>query len=69
MTPFRHRVLHLGVIVSAVVGRVWSTFERLLYSKAEVPRRSSGRLEALKRREMEIERLDRLRNPGNYRGR
>jgi hypothetical protein len=69
MTPFLHRVLHVGVIVSAVFARVWKAFERLFYSKAEAARRAAGRFEALKRREMEVERLDRLRNPGDYRGR
>jgi hypothetical protein len=69
MTPFLHRALHLGVILSAVFKRVWETIERPFYSKAEAARRASGRFEALKRKEMEVERLDRLRNPGDYRGR
>jgi hypothetical protein len=69
MTPFLRKVLHLGVIASAITKQVWETAERLFRSKADVARRSSGRFEALKRREMEIERLDRLRNPGDYRGR
>jgi hypothetical protein len=69
MTPFLRKVLHAGVIVSAVFARVWNTIELLFRSKAEVARRASGRFEALQRREMEVERLDRLRNPSNYRGR
>jgi hypothetical protein len=69
MKPFLHRMLHAGVIASAVCKRIWEGFELLFRSKAEVARRASGRFEALKRREMEIERLDRLRNPGDYRGR
>ena len=69
MTPLLRGLLHAGVIVSAVFARVWQTFERLFYSKAEAARRASGRFETLKRKVMEAERLDRLRNPGNYRGR
>ena len=69
MTPFLHKILHVGVIASAVFKRVWETIELLFRSKAEVTRRASGRFEALKRREMEIERLDRLRNQSDYRGR
>ena len=38
-------------------------------SKTENARRASGRSEALKREEMEAERLDRLRHPSNYQGR
>ena len=69
MTPILHRVLHVGVIVSAVFKRVWETIELLFRSKADVARRASGRFEALKRREIELERLDRLRNPRDYQGR
>lgn len=69
MKPLLRQVLHAGVIVSAVFKRLWETTERLFRSKAQLARRDSGRFEALKRREMEIERLDRLRNPGDYRGR
>ena len=69
MTPFAQRVLHVGVMVSAVFARVWERIERLFYSKAEVARRATGRFEALKRKELEVERLDRLRNPSAYRGR
>ena len=37
--------------------------------RAAVARRASGQFEALKRKEQEAERLDRLRNPRNYEGR
>ena len=69
MTPFLRRVLHVGVIVSAVLARVYERIELLFRSKAQVARRATGRFEVLKRKEMEVERLDRLRNPGDYRGR
>ena len=69
MTRFFRRVLEVGVIVAAVFARVWERIERLFRSKADVARRASGRVEALKRREMEVERLDRLRHPRDYQGR
>jgi hypothetical protein len=69
MTPFLRRVLHVGVIVAAVFERVWERIEQLFCSKAEVARRASVRFQALKRKEMEVERLDRLRNPSDYQGR
>ena len=69
MTPFLRKALHAGVIASAVLRRVWETIELLFRSKAEVAKRASGRFEALKRREMELERLDRLRHPSDYQGR
>jgi len=69
MTQFFRRMLHVGVIVAAVFARVWTWIERLFRSKANLARRASGRFEALKRREMEIERLDRLRHPSDYQGR
>jgi hypothetical protein len=69
MRPFLHRLLHVGVVVMAVFARVWGSIELLFLSKAQVAQRATGRFEALKRKEMEMERLDRLRNPGNYRGR
>jgi hypothetical protein len=63
------RALHAGVIITAVFKRVWETIELPFRSKAEAARRATGRFEALKRREMELERLDRLRHPSNYQGR
>lgn len=69
MTPLRSKVLHVGVILTAVLQRAWESLERLFRSKAQVAQRATGRFEALKRREMEVERLDRLRHPSNYQGR
>ncbi|MBI5386940.1 MAG: hypothetical protein HZA90_19890 [Verrucomicrobia bacterium] len=69
MTTFLRRVLHVGVILSAVFKRVWESIERLFRSKEQLARRATGRFEAFKRKEMEVERLDRLRNPSNYQGR
>lgn len=69
MKPIRHHVIHVGGIVAAVAQRMWTTLERLFRSKADVARRTAGRCEARQRREREIERLDRLRNPRDYEGR
>ena len=41
----------------------------LVLSKTTLARRALLRTEARERQEKEAERLDRLRNPGNYRGR
>lgn len=41
----------------------------LFETEAEAARRDSSDLEERTRREFEVDRLDRLRNPGNYRGR
>ena len=41
---------------------------RLLYSKSTSARRTVLRTEAREREANEAERLDRLRNPGDYRG-
>jgi hypothetical protein len=41
----------------------------LASSKSALARRALLRTEARERKEFEADRLDRLRNPGNYRGR
>lgn len=41
----------------------------LIRSKSEITRRALLRTDARERAANEAERLDRLRNPGNYRGR
>lgn len=69
MMPFFRKVLHLGVILSSVCGGAWKIIEPLFRSKAEIAMQAAGRFESLKRKEQEIERLDRLRNPSNYQGR
>jgi hypothetical protein len=69
MTPFLRSVLRVGTIVTAAFERVSGRSELLFRSKAEAARRASAKFETLKRKEMEVERLDCLRNPGNYRGR
>ena len=52
-----------------VLKRAWRRIEFLFLSKHEIARRSSVLRETLSRKEVETERLDRLRNPRNYQGR
>ena len=68
MNSFFQTLLHLGVGIEALLKRASQGIERLFLSKDEAGRRDTGRLETLQRRELEAERLDRLRNPGDYEG-
>lgn len=68
MIPFRKPLLHAGVKIEKVIRRGCEGLGRLFLSKAEVARRAAGKFELLKRQELEIERLDRLRNPRDYEG-
>jgi hypothetical protein len=56
-------------LVSAVFKRAREQTKRFFRFRVDVAEHASGRVETLKRKEMEVERLDRLRNPGDYRGR
>jgi hypothetical protein len=69
MTPFFHRLHRTRLIAATVLGRLWERIESPFLSKAEVARRASGKIETLKRKDLEAERIDRLRNPRNYQGR
>jgi hypothetical protein len=55
MTPFLKKIVH-----------AWKTTMARFSQEAGRPRETS---QALKRKEMEAERIDRLRNPSNYQGR
>ncbi|MEY2409458.1 MAG: hypothetical protein QOF48_2128 [Verrucomicrobiota bacterium] len=68
MTPIFQKLLGAGVQLEALIRRTAHGIGGLFVSKAETARRASGRFEALQRRELEAERLDRLRNPRNYEG-
>ena len=68
MIPFSQRWLRARVTIEGVIQRAWKGTGRLFFSQAEMTRRNRGRFEALKRLEMETERLDRLRNPRDYEG-
>ncbi len=68
MTPFQKKMLRAGVQVEAVTRRAWEGIGRLFVSKTAVAPRASGKFAGLQRRELEAERLDRLRNPRDYQG-
>jgi len=69
MTPFLEKMFRAGGTIATALARFRERVELIFLSKRENARRAAGRLEALKRQEMEAERIDRLRNPGNYQGR
>ena len=69
MIPILQKLVRAGVSIEAGTRRAWEGIQRLFLSQVEHTRRTSGRSEALKRRELEAERLDRLRNPRDYQGR
>ena len=69
MTPFRDKMLRAGGTIATALARFREKTELVFLSKRENARRASGRFETLKRKEMEAERIDRLRNPSNYQGR
>jgi hypothetical protein len=56
------------VIVATALGRLWERIQLPFLSRDEVAKRASGKLETLKRKDLEAERIDRLRNPRNYQG-
>ena len=68
MNSFFQKQPHVRARIETALRRVGTTLGRLFLSKAGVTRLASGRFDALPRREMEAERLDRLRNPGDYIG-
>jgi len=66
------RLLHMGLILSTVLRSLGRAVARPFRFKANAVKRASQSLEALearKREELELERLDRLRHPSNYQGR
>jgi hypothetical protein len=69
MTPFLEKMFGAGGTIVTALERFRKRTELIFLSKRENARRASGRLETLKRKEMEAERIDRLRNPSNYQGR
>jgi hypothetical protein len=69
MTPLLEKILRAGRAIATALARFLERTELIFLSKRENARRASGRVETLKRKEMEAERLDRLRNPSNYQGR
>jgi len=55
MTQFFDKAIRACGRMATLLGGLWA--------------RRSGRFERLKQKEMEAERLDRIRNPSNYQGR
>ena len=51
------------------VARLGERADLIFLSKDENARRASGRFQMRKRKRLEAERLDRLRNPSDYQGR
>jgi len=49
--------------------RGWGRVQLFFLSKAGANKRNSGKVATLKHKEMEAERVDRLRNPSDYQGR
>ncbi len=62
-------MLRAGGTIAAALTRLRKGTELIFLSKRENARRAFERLETLRRKEMEAERIDRLRNPSNYQGR
>jgi len=65
MTPF---LLRARVIATTALRRLWERIELPFLSKDEIARRTSGKFETLRRKDLEAERIDRLTNPRNYQG-
>jgi hypothetical protein len=55
MTQFFDKAIRAVAKMTTLLGALWE--------------KRSGRFEALQRKKMEAERIDRLRNPSNYQGR
>lgn len=68
MNSISQKLLHLGAGIETLLKRASQGIERLFLSMDEAGRRDTDRLETIQRREFEAERLDRLRNPGDYEG-
>lgn len=69
MMPRQPKLLRIAVWTEATIRRVYEGIGRPFLSKTEAERRAGGRFESWKRREVEAERLDRLRHPSDYQGR
>jgi hypothetical protein len=69
MTPFLEKIIRAGATIATALARVRERIGTAFLSKPGNARRAFGRSEALKREEMEAERIDRLRHPSDYQGR
>ena len=69
MTPLFDKILHARKSLAAALLRLREKAALIFLSQRENAKRAFGKLETRKRKEMEAERIDRLRNPRNYQGR
>ena len=69
MIPFLDKLFRGGGAIATALARFRKGTELIFLSKREKTKRVSERFETSKRKEMETERLDRLRHPSNYQGR
>ena len=69
MIPILDRILRPGGRVAKALARFREGTELFFLSRRENTRRASAKSEALNRKEIEAERIDRLRNPTDYQGR
>jgi hypothetical protein len=69
MPPFLDKILRVNRTIATALARFRKRTQLIFLSKNENTMPASATLETLKRKEMEAERLDRLRNPRNYQGR
>jgi hypothetical protein len=67
MIPILDRILRPGGRVARTLARFRERTELFFHSRRENTSRASARSEALNRKEIEAERIDRLRNPSDYR--
>ena len=64
-----HNLIPSAANCLAALARGWDKTQLFFLTKTGAARRNSERLAELQQKEMETERLDRLRNPGDYQGR
>ena len=68
-TTMLHAIIRSAANLLTALVRGWDKSKLFFLSKAGIDKRASVTFTALQRKEMEAERLDRLRNPSNYQGR
>ncbi len=68
MTPLWDTLFRAGGKIETALARFRGGLVRFFLSNREAARRASEKFDALQRKALEAERIDRLRNPGNYQG-
>lgn len=69
MRVFLKKAHLAGLIGATLLFHVWKWLGSFFVGRADRDRRAAERLADLEEEDEERERLDRLRNPGDYRGR